>query len=178
MPRGGARSKAGKMPDRSSEAFQSRVAGMFALPAEGYKRKHPKFPLPPYETDSEKPADHDRVKRLNAREQQLWNELWHLPQGYGWSRPQYKYLQPTVAQYVRLMVVCEAPDARSSDRVALLRFADNIGLTPQGLRQLGWIISDPVERPARTSSASRSNVVPFRDPRQEWEAMNDDEEEE
>lgn len=48
MPSGGARAKAGRMPDPSSEAFQQRAAGLFALPANGYRRPHPKFPLPRY----------------------------------------------------------------------------------------------------------------------------------
>lgn len=165
MPSGGARTKAGRMPDPASEAFQQRAGGLFALPANGYRRPHPKFPLPPYVVKD----DPSEEERWNRREREVWNELWRYPQGFAWSRPQYKYLQHIVALYVRQYVLCESPDAKAADRATLCRYADSIGLTPQGLRLNGWrIVAD--DEPARRRRAG-SKIVEFPDPRDEWAGM-------
>lgn len=37
MPSGGARGKAGRMPDPASESFQQRSGGLFALPEDSFK---------------------------------------------------------------------------------------------------------------------------------------------
>lgn len=167
MPSGGARAKAGRMPDPSSESFQQRAAGLFALPAAGYRRPHPKFPLPRYEIAGDAEAE----ERWNRRETDVWNELWRYPQGFAWSRPQYRYLQHMVAMYVRQYVLCESPDARAADRTTLCRYADAIGLTPQGLRLNGWrIVADGKPEPKRHGSAK---IIEFPDPRDEWQSMQE-----
>ncbi|RSX56762.1 hypothetical protein [Bifidobacterium samirii] len=179
MPSGGARANAGRMPDPSSEAFQSRAQGLFALPAAGYKRPHPKLPLPDYEVwrtykDDDgihRELDAEASERWNRREREVWNDLWRYPQGYAWSRPQYLYLQHTVALYVRQYVLCETSDARAADRTTLCRYADAIGLTPQGLRLNGWrIIADEPPKRRRTSA----KIVEFPDPRDEWASLQHD----
>lgn len=167
MPIGSARPAAGRMPDPSSEAFQQRAGGLFALPAAGYKRPHPKFPLPRYRI----PSDGETEERWNRREAEVWNELWRYPQGFAWSRPQYRYLQNLVALYVRQYVLCESSEAKAADRTTLCRYADSIGLTPQGLRINGWriVADDTPVKPRRKSS----KVIEFPDPRDEWESMQD-----
>lgn len=177
MPSGGARAKAGRMPDPASESFQQRAAGLFALPAEGYKRPHPKFPLPRYEVwdiwrDDEgthRDLDKEATERWNDREREVWNDLWRYPQGFAWSRPQYRYLQHIVALYVRQYVLCETSDAKAADRTTLCRYADSIGLTPQGLRINGWrIVADEHTDAPRGKSAK---IIAFPDPRDEWQSM-------
>ena len=89
MPSGGARAKAGRMPDPSSEAFQQRAAGLFALPANGYRRPHPKFPLPRYvvwftfkdDDGFHREPDDAASAQWNERERDVWNELWRYPAG-------------------------------------------------------------------------------------------------
>lgn len=161
MPIGSPRPAAGRMPDPSSDSFQKRAGGLFAIPASGYRKRHPKFPLTRYEVMVEWQDDNGRHRekdaeaseRWNAREAEVWDELWHLPQGFAWSRPQYKYLQHSVALYVRQYVLCESSDAKAADRTTLCRYADVIGLTPQGLRINGWRVvadePDEVKRPAK-----------------------------
>ena len=100
----------------------------------------------------------------------MWNELWRYPQGYAWSRPQYKYLQHMVALYVRQYVLCESSDAKAADRTTLCRYADSIGLTPQGLRLNGWHIVADEKPQARRRSAK---IVDFPDPRDEWQSMQE-----
>lgn len=178
MPSGGARAKAGRMPDPSSEAFQQRAAGLFALPANGYRRPHPKFPLPRYvvwftfkdDDGFHREPDDAASAQWNERERDMWNELWRYPQGYAWSRPQYKYLQHMVALYVRQYVLCESSDAKAADRTTLCRYADSIGLTPQGLRLNGWHIVADEKPQARRRSAK---IVDFPDPRDEWQSMQE-----
>ena len=169
------------MPDPSSERFQKRAGGLFALPASGYKRTHPKFPLPRFSVmqvivDEDgrryRQVDKEASDEWNAREKTVWDELWRLPQGFAWSRPTYKYLQKTVALYVRQYVLCESSDAKAADRTTLCRYADTIGLTPQGLRLNGWIIVDDTEKPKKKrKDAPSGNVIAFPDPRDEWEQM-------
>ena len=158
------------MPDPSSERFQSRAQGLFALPASGYKRNHPKFPLPKYvvwevwkdEEGTHRERDESGSAAWNDREKQVWDTLWRLPQGFAWSRPKYAYLQVTLAQYVRQYVLCESGDAKAADRTALCRFADTVGLTPQGLRINGWTILDDVSKEKRPKGReSGSKIVAF-----------------
>ena len=168
MPVGSPRPAAGRMPDPSSESFQQRAGGLFGLPAGGYKRKHPNFPLPKYfvwsewrdEDGKHRERDDAATKAWNAREKEVWDSLWHLPQGFAWSRPQYSYLQLTLAQYVRQYVLCETGEARAADRTALCRFADTVGLTPQGLRINGWTIV-PEEIKNTTRKSKDSKVIQF-----------------
>lgn len=108
-------------------------------------------------------GDPSQEERWNRREREVWNELWRYPQGFAWSRPQYKYLQHIVALYVRQYVLCESPDAKAADRATLCRYADSIGLTPQGLRLNGWRIVADEPKPARARKSAK--VVPFPDPR-------------
>ena len=104
----------------------------------------------------------------------MWNELWRYPQGYAWSRPQYKYLQHMVALYVRQYVLCESSDAKAADRTTLCRYADSIGLTPQGLRLNGWrIVADEVEKPKR-SVKTDGKLVPFPSARERFAQMRGD----
>ena len=182
MPAGSPRPAGGRMPDPSSDAFQKRAAGLFALPAAGYRRRHPKFPLLPYvvmveyqdEDGRHREKDVDASERWNRRESEVWDELWHLPQGFAWSRPQYKYLQHSVALYVRQYVLCESSGARAADRTTLCRYADVIGLTPQGLRINGWrIVADEVEKPKRSVKPD-GKLVPFPSARERFAQMRGD----
>jgi hypothetical protein len=168
------------MPDPSSESFQSRAGGLFALPAAGYKRRSPSFPLPKLvlwdvwkdEEGTHRERDESGSQIRNDREIEVWRQLWKLPQGFAWSRPQYKYLQVTLAQYVRQYVLCEQPEAKAADRTALCRFADTIGLTPQGLRINGWkiVVDEPKKRQSKSND---SKVIPFPSARERYADLED-----
>ena len=48
---------------------------------------------------------------------------------------------------MRTAVICESAEATAADKQALHRFADQIGITPEGLARNGWQIGvpEPVE---------------------------------
>ena len=43
--------------------------------------------------------------------------------------------------WVRTYVLCESSEASAADKGSLHRFADQIGLTPAGLKENGWAIA-------------------------------------
>lgn len=43
--------------------------------------------------------------------------------------------------WVRTAVICEGSEATAADKNSLHRFADQIGLTPAGLKENGWKIA-------------------------------------
>ena len=86
--------------------------------------------------------------------------------------PQNRYLELTVALYCRQVRLCETSEAKSADRTTLQRYADTLGLTPQGLKLNGWIIVDDADvKPETTRKKPADNVIPFPDPRDEWEQL-------
>jgi hypothetical protein len=106
-----------------------------------------------------KERDADSTEQWNRRERELWGELWKLPQAIAWHMPEFAYLFNTVALYCRQFVICESPDAKAADRSTLQRYADTIGLTPQGLKLNGWqIVDDEPKKPAKTKD---SKIVRF-----------------
>jgi hypothetical protein len=69
----------------------------------------------------------------------LWAWAWSMPQAAAWSLESWRW--QTVAMWVRTMVVCESLEATAADKNSLHRFADQIGMTPAGLRENGWRIA-------------------------------------
>lgn len=151
MARGGARNRSGPPPEEDSRTSERRGVVFTALPAEGYKRKAPAFPLP----------------APTNRELDVWAQAWRTPQAAAWSVQQWRWY--TVAQWVRWSVRMEAGDAPASLGTVVVRLADQIGLTPAGLKENGWkIATDEVAEkaatkrrttPARSSARSRMKVV-------------------
>ena len=180
---GGARSRSGPAPDPNSERSERRgiPAGLIRLPASGYKYRPKKFPLATYEVmrpvkdpdgGTMLVLDEEATKAWAKREQELWRQLWKLPQAVAWHMPQNRYLELTVALYCRQVRLCETSEAKSADRTTLQRYADTLGLTPQGLKLNGWIIVDDADvKPETTRKKPADNVIPFPDPRDEWEQM-------
>ena len=167
MAQGGARARSGPAFDPNSERSERMGRSLLPLDAKGYRYKPRAFPLSRYiiwdsykdEDGFHKEKDKDSTEAWNEREQQLWRELWKLPQAIAWHMPEYAYLFNTVALYCRQFVICESPDAKAADRSTLQRYADTIGLTPQGLRLNGWKIVDQQTKPK--SSPKDSKVVQF-----------------
>jgi hypothetical protein len=125
-----------------------------ALPSEGSKRKPPTWPLMPH-------AD----SMTDALERNRWAEVWKSPQAVAWHAQRWSWL--TVAHYVRISVNVET-GGKAADVTAMIRLADQIGMTPAGLKENGWkIAEDQVaakraakKAPARRPSArSRMTVV-------------------
>lgn len=146
MTRGGARNRSGPQADPNSGRSERRGIKLTALPSDGYDGEAPEWPLPPrqvYYFDAEKVRhlDEAATERVAEREQELWAWAWSTPQAWAWSQPSESWRLHTVAMWVRTFVLCESSDATAADKGSLHRFADQVGLTPAGLRENGWAIA-------------------------------------
>lgn len=172
MPKGGARNRSG--PQKQEHSGRSDRAGftLTALPSEGYRGQVPGFPLSKVSVYDVYFEDKKRVKTLDEdatqarweRELDLWTWAWTLPQAVAWAREPWRW--NTVAMWVRTFALCEASDATAADKNSLHRFADQIGLTPAGLKENGWKIADdevgarrPEVEPETDDPRSRLTVV-------------------
>lgn len=147
MARGGARNRSGPSPDPTSGRSDARGVKFDALPLEGFQGEVPDFPLPSVEVLSETFIDGAKLKEVdpgasgarNDREQELWEWAWTTPQACAWALEPWRW--QAVAMWVRVSALCESADATAADKGSLHRFADQIGLTPAGLKENGWAIA-------------------------------------
>ncbi|MEV6555883.1 hypothetical protein AB0M22_09215 [Nocardia sp. NPDC051756] len=166
--RGGARNRSGPQHDPKSGRSDRRGLQYVTLPAEGYAEPAPEFPLSPRRVMrweyGEKGArwqvvDEESTELVRDREAELWEWAWSTPQAVAWSKESWRW--QAVAHWVRTSVICESDEAMASDRGSLHRFADQIGLTPAGLKENGWAIAaDEVAaaRADRKANAPRSGA--------------------
>lgn len=173
MAKGGARNRSGPQPDPNSGRSDRRGLKLAVLPAEGYEGRAPKFPLQPMQLWREydewigrdrkhvREFDEDGTAVFRKREAALWRWMWKLPQAAAWARESWRW--HAVAMWARTAVVCEGPDATAADKNSLHRFADQIGLTPAGLKENGWAIS--ADEVSEKRSASVAVEEPEDDPR-------------
>lgn len=141
MGRGGARNRSGPQPDESSGRSDAREFKLSALPTAGFDGEPPEFPLP----------------SASVREIEVWAEAWSTPQACAWSIEPWRHR--TVAMWVRWSVRMEADDASAALGNVVVRFADQIGLTPAGLKENGWKIADaPSPVPAASSPVARMSA--------------------
>lgn len=148
MASGGARNRSGPQADSSSARSDARGVSYDKLPAEGYKGEVPDFPLSPavvifeyFDTDSKqkiRETDEAASGARNDRERDLWDWAWSTPQACAWALEPWRW--QAVAMWVRVSALCESPEATAADKGSLHRFADQIGLTPAGLKENGWAI--------------------------------------
>lgn len=131
MTKGGARNRSGPPADPNSERSEKRGYTLTALPSEGYDGDAPEWPL------------HGQ----SDREAELWTWAWTTPQACAWSLDPWRW--HSVAMWVRVAVICEGPMAQAADKSGLHRFADQIGMTPAGLKENGWAIARDEVTPKR-----------------------------
>ena len=168
MARGGARPRSGPQPDPKSERSERRGLSFAALPAEGFKGKAPSFPLPRREcffvgADKLRLPDPEETERVAAREAELWQWAWTTPQACAWAMPSEAWRLHTIAMWVRTYVLCEGAEATAADKGSLHRFADQIGLTPDGLKLNGWAVAvDEVAARSATKRAPAKKAAPAR----------------
>jgi hypothetical protein len=120
MPSGGSRNRSGPQADPNSERSQQRGLAFKLLPRNGFTGRVPAYPLP----------------APTARERAMWKVLWRMPQAAMWNVERHR--MPTIGHYCRLLVRCEDVDAPAALYAQLHRFADQLGLTPAGLKENGW----------------------------------------
>jgi hypothetical protein len=171
MPRGGTRNRSGPAADPLSGRSDARGYSLTALPAEGFKGRVPKFPLPAREVHHWEPAlegkgkvrvlDEDATDHVAERELALWKWAWRTPQACAWARLSERWRWHTIAMWVRTAVICESSEATAADKNSLHRFADQIGLTTAGLAEMGWRVA--VDEVA-AKSAEKTEVAPAPQP--------------
>ena len=169
MPSGG-HARSGPRPDPNSGRSARRGFTLIPLP-ERHDGPAPRYPLMPYAVIETVSADGGRYERrddaataaFRERERELWEWAWTLPQASRWAAETWRI--QAVAQWVRTSVLCESSQATAADRGSLHRFADQIGMTPAGLKENGWCIPASVEdelkpaAPRTVSSRSRFEVI-------------------
>lgn len=149
MARGGARNRSGPAADPNSGRSEARGYKLTALPAEGFDGEVPEFPLPKrvvyrWETEDKRRfqvRDDEATSQVAERELELWEWAWSTPQACAWSMPSERWRHYTVAMWVRTAVICESSEATAADKGSLHRFADQVGLTTAGLREMGWKVA-------------------------------------
>jgi len=149
MARGGARNRSGPQADPLSGRSDRRGLSFTVLPAHGFDGEPPAWPLPPrivWETVMEggekfREANQRETAEVAEREAELWSWAWRTPQAWAWAQPSESWRLHTIAMWVRTYVLCESSEATAADKGSLHRFADQIGLTPAGLKENGWAIA-------------------------------------
>ena len=152
MARGGARNRSGPPLDPGSGRSERRGVVLTALPFEGYSGEVPLFPLP----------------GASDRESALWAWAWSTPQAAAWSVQAWRW--NTVAQWVRWSVKAEDAEASAAVVAAVIRLADQIGLTPAGLKENGWAIA--VDEVA-AKAAEKADAEPKPTPQRRMRAVGD-----
>lgn len=142
MASGGSRNRSGPQADPNSERSQQRGLAYKLLPAKGYTGRAPSFPLPD----------------PSPREKEVWKTLWKTPQAAMWNVERHRMMN--VGHYCRLLVRCEDFAAPASLHAQLHRFADQLGMTPAGLRENGWRIGGDELADKRATTSEHSDEEP------------------
>lgn len=95
-----------------------------------------------------------RPSPVRDRELDLWAWAWRTPQACAWAQPSESWRLPTIAMWVRTYVLCESSEATATNKGSLHRFADQIGMTPAGLRENGWAIAKDQVAEKRAEAAA------------------------
>lgn len=121
---GGARNRSGPTANPASARSDARDVRAKRLSVGGYAGDFP--PLSDFLPDA------------TEREGVVWAEAWRTPQAAQWILESWRHR--TIAMYVRWSVKAEDPDAKGVVMTAVQRLGDQIGLTPAGLKENGWLI--------------------------------------
>jgi hypothetical protein len=106
-------------------------------------------------------VDVEQTEQVAQREAEMWAWAWSTPQACAWATRSESWRLPTVALWVRTFVLCESSEATAADKGSLHRFADQIGLTPAGLKENGWAVAAD-EVAAKAARAPKSGEKPAR----------------
>ena len=145
----GGHGRSGPAPSETSGRSERRGYSLTALPAQGSAGPVPTWPLPrrvirrwEFADGSRfEVVDNDLTDTVEDRELELWEWAWRTPQAWAWSQPSESWRAQTVARWVRQAVKCESDDASAADHGQLHRYADQVGLTTAGLREMGWKVA-------------------------------------
>lgn len=142
MGRGGSRNRSGPAADPNSERSQQRGLTYKLLPREGFAGRVPAFPLP----------------GASARERAVWRELWRTPQAAMWNVERHR--MHAVGHYCRLLVRAEDLSSPVGVHAQLHRYADQLGLTPAGMKENGWRVQADEIAAKRAEAVDEKPSVP------------------
>jgi hypothetical protein len=138
----GTSSNSGPAPDPNS--LRGAKRGSITLPSEGYDGDIPENPL-------------SAVGELARREGEWWAWAWRTPQAAAWIKESWRWVH--VANWCRAQTISEGEETTAAERTALLRLAEEIGLTTSGLARNGWVIAkDQVSEKREESAAPKANT--------------------
>jgi hypothetical protein len=101
-------------------------------------------------------ANDTESKRFSQREQDLWKQLWSTPQAWAWAQPSERWRHTDVALYCRMLTRCEHADASAALFSQLTKLADRIGLSTNGLANLGWQIAEATKTETKTETEGKA----------------------
>lgn len=132
-------------------------ASMYSARSDARDVRATKLPVGGYQGDF--PALCEMLPDASEREGIVWAQLWRTPQADRWIRERWRW--QAIAMYCRWSVRAEDPEASAATITASTRLADQIGMTPAGLKENGWLIvaDDSAAHPdqqAKQSAAKRS----------------------
>ncbi|MGB6182526.1 MAG: hypothetical protein WBF79_14890 [Rhodococcus sp. (in: high G+C Gram-positive bacteria)] len=144
---GGARSNSGPRLDPNSARSEARGIKFVRLPPEGWKGRAPRFPL----------------AGQTEREKVVWRDLWKLPQAKMWHAEKLWRLR-FVGLYTRWSVRAEAGDCTAAIVGQVTRLADQLGLTPAGMRENGWKVGAATPIGSGEPDPVPTRIIPPRRP--------------
>lgn len=115
----------GPRPNPSAPRSRHRVPDdkTIYLPAEGCDLPPPKLPS---------------VRKWSAYERRLWHELWGSPQASQWDDSNIPAVAAMLVHYSAIL----AGTATAWEAQEYRHLATSLGLTPAGMKTLGWVIGD------------------------------------
>jgi hypothetical protein len=110
---------------RANRTPERRSVGLVVLPAEGNPVDPPPMPAGQW-TDAERAT---------------WDDVWSSPQSTQYD------LSATgvVSLYVRALHQCLNGRTSATLAAEVRQLAEQLGLTPQGMHRLGWVIAEPAD---------------------------------
>lgn len=101
----------------------SRTTGLIELPADGCDLPVPALP---------------KTRKWSLEERKLWRNLWESPQATQWDDS----FLGAVAAYVCHATAVYSGSAKAWEAQEMRHLGAQLGLTPQGMLSLGWVIAD------------------------------------
>jgi hypothetical protein len=93
------------------------------------------------------------------RERSLWLWAWRTPQAAAWAAEPWRWQRRHVGPDLR----ASARRGAAADKNSLHRFADQIGMTPAGLKMNGWKIASDQLAEKRAEKAPAPSAPTARD---------------
>lgn len=140
MPKGGRRTRSGRVPDMSALVRQVDAKTFTRLPRE---------------CNADIPGWPQYMSDPSVDEEAMWDELWRRPQAYVWH---VNSMFESVAIYVRQFCDASGHDASAVKLANVRQLADTILLTPGSLTRERYVITGSTEDEILTKSTAHAST--------------------